>query len=85
LLWEGEQTISLREALAECNLAGGADIQFYVGPEGGFTEAEIRLARRYGIQTVSLGPRILRGETAGIAAAVAIFYAAGDMDRPPQR
>ncbi len=77
--WEGEHTTTLRDALAGCNFAEGARIQVYVGPEGGFTEAEIAQARRYGVQPVTLGPRILRAETAGVIAAALILYEAGDM------
>jgi 16S rRNA (uracil1498-N3)-methyltransferase len=39
-----------------------------IGPEGGFTLEEIALAMKAGFQAVSLGKRILRTETAGIAA-----------------
>jgi len=41
-----------------------------VGPEGGFTDAEIALAREHGWHIIDLGPRILRIETAAIALAV---------------
>jgi len=37
-----------------------------VGPEGGFSEAELQVASQYGWQQVSLGPRILRVETAAV-------------------
>ena len=40
-----------------------------VGPEGGFTDEEISAAQSHGWRTVSLGPRILRIETAAIALA----------------
>jgi 16S rRNA (uracil1498-N3)-methyltransferase len=46
------------------------------GPEGGFTEQEIDLAVNSGFQSVSLGARILRIETAAIA--VASFYSMGN-------
>ena len=46
----------------------GAKI-WLIGPEGGFTDAEVALAVEYGWQPSSLGPRILRIETAAIAAA----------------
>lgn len=39
-----------------------------VGPEGGFTHEEIEALRLTGVQSISLGPRILRGETAAIVA-----------------
>jgi 16S rRNA (uracil1498-N3)-methyltransferase len=41
-----------------------------VGPEGGFAEEEVEMAKAAGWQIVSLGPRILRVETAAIALAV---------------
>ena len=69
----------LRDALAGCNFATGARIQMFVGPEGGFSEEEVALARSYGVQPVTLGPRILRAETAGVVAAAMILYAAGDV------
>ncbi len=46
--------------------------QFAIGPEGGFTDAEIAAAIAAGWQTVNLGPRILRVETAAIALAAAL-------------
>lgn len=45
------------------------DVALAVGPEGGFTEEEIETARRSGWQTVSLGPRTLRMETAALVLA----------------
>jgi 16S rRNA (uracil1498-N3)-methyltransferase len=44
------------------------DVILLIGPEGGFTPEEIGLAMKAGFQAVSLGRRILRTETAGIAA-----------------
>lgn len=43
-----------------------------IGPEGGFTEDEIALANEYGWNKVSLGPRVLRTETAALAISVLI-------------
>lgn len=77
--WEGERAVRLHNVLAGCNLAAGARIEIVVGPEGGFTEEEIALARRYGVQPVTLGPRILRAETAGVMAAAIILYEAGEI------
>jgi 16S rRNA (uracil1498-N3)-methyltransferase len=79
LLWEGEQEASLNGALAGCNFTSGARIQVLVGPEGGFTEEEVRLARSYGIRTITLGPRTLRADTAGVVAAAIILHEAGEM------
>ena len=50
-----------------------------VGPEGGFDPAEAKAAVDAGLQSVSLGTRILRCETAPIAALAAVLYAGGNM------
>src|SRR5262249_14599456 len=47
-----------------------AGVAIAVGPEGGFTPEEVTVAVANGWRTVSLGPRILRVETAAMAAAV---------------
>lgn len=44
------------------------NINIFIGPEGGFTEKEINLAKENGYTVASLGPLTLRGETAGIVA-----------------
>lgn len=48
-----------------------------IGPEGGWTEAELEAARRCGFREASLGPLILRTETAVIAALACLNYALG--------
>ena len=50
------------------------------GAEGGFEQEEIDLLSSGGIKTATLGKRILRTETAPIAAIAAIMYATGNMD-----
>lgn len=47
--------------------APGQRIALFIGPEGGFDEAEVRMAEEAGFRPVSLGKRILRTETAGLA------------------
>lgn len=79
LLWEGERQARLRAALSECNVGPGVGIQLFVGPEGGFSDAEVALARACGVRTIGLGPRILRAETAGVVAAALILYELGDI------
>jgi len=49
-----------------------------VGPEGGFDDGEKEAARRAGFQPVTLGPRVLRTETAGLAAIAAVLALWGD-------
>lgn len=77
LAWEDEKTLSLRAALQSA--AAPEKISLLIGPEGGFSLAEVEQARASGIQTVSLGPRILRAETAGPIAAALILYELGDI------
>jgi len=55
----------LLKALAPCP----AQLTLLIGPEGGFTEAEAQAARDAGAVPTSLGPRVLRAETAALAAA----------------
>jgi len=52
-----------------------------LGPEGGLTSGEIESARNRGFVTVGLGPRILRAETATVAACVLLQYLFGDMNQ----
>ena len=56
---------SMRAALEQ--LAPGGDVAVFIGPEGGFAQEEIREALGQGVRPVSLGRRILRTETAGLA------------------
>ena len=56
-----------------------AGIFVMVGPEGGFEPDEVERARQAGFSTVGMGPRILRAETAALAAAVLTQYLFGDM------
>jgi 16S rRNA (uracil1498-N3)-methyltransferase len=54
-------------------------IAVFIGPEGGLSPEEVELAKSVGFLPVTLGPRILRTEMAGLAAAAAIQYALGDL------
>lgn len=67
---------SLKEAMRQ---AGGT-ISVFVGPEGGFAPEEAELARQCGALVLTLGRRILRTETAPVAALAAIFYEKGEME-----
>ncbi|MFQ5945420.1 MAG: RsmE family RNA methyltransferase [Anaerolineae bacterium] len=55
-------------------------VNLFIGPEGGFTRRELAEGSRYGAVPVTLGPRVLRAETAGLVAATAILYELGDME-----
>jgi 16S rRNA (uracil1498-N3)-methyltransferase len=76
--WEGETSQGIRSVLEEQRAPVFA-VNLLVGPEGGFREDEVALAVEHGAIPVSLGPRILRAETAGLVAASAILFAQGDL------
>lgn len=52
--------------------------EIFIGPEGGFTPAEVAAARGAGVETAGLGPRILRSETVAVAAAATVLSRTGD-------
>jgi 16S rRNA (uracil1498-N3)-methyltransferase len=56
----------------------GSSIHLLIGPEAGLTDAEEALARTAGFQGITLGPRVMRTETAALAALAAIHARWGD-------
>ncbi len=77
IFWENETL------LWDCRtpVRHGATIFILLGPEGGFTQDEVETAAASGFVTASLGPRILRAETAAIAACTLVQYFFGDMGK----
>ena len=65
--------------LGELGLDPHAGINLLIGPEGGLTGAELAAAREAGFRALLLGPRVLRTETAGIAALAALQSLWGDL------
>ena len=62
------------EEIKKFNLQPITDnFQLFVGPEGGWTEQELKIAKENGARIISLGPRVLRTETAGMVAAAIIL------------
>jgi 16S rRNA (uracil1498-N3)-methyltransferase len=59
--------------------AGPSSVLIMLGPEGGFAEEEVRAAEAAGFISASLGPRILRAETAAVAACAIVQYLFGDL------
>ncbi len=59
----------------------GDHLFLFVGPEGGFATEEAALAESLGAKLLTLGPRILRTETAPLAALSAILYEKGEFER----
>ena len=75
--WEDAQGFGLKaahEAFPEAK-----DIGIVIGPEGGMSENEVRALEELGAKQITLGPRILRTETAAIAAATMAMLLWGDI------
>ncbi len=76
--YECEQQKTLKEVLLSKDNV--KTVGFIIGPEGGFDAAEAELLRNSGIETVTLGKRILRTETAGEAVLAMTMYEIGDIN-----
>jgi len=74
--WEGERSLGLRQAL---QTTSPGRVGLFIGPEGGFSAEEAALAQQHGVIPVSLGPRILRMETAAVVAVALVLHEMGEM------
>lgn len=74
-----ELTEGMKETKAVIeSILPGQSVGIYIGPEGGFEKEEVEEALKEGAQTITLGKRILRTETAGLAAlSVLMFHLEG--------
>jgi 16S rRNA (uracil1498-N3)-methyltransferase len=72
MAYEGEKESGLRDALA--GLADATCVSLFVGPEGGYTPDEAQLADAAGVRLVTLGPRVLRTETAALVLTALMVY-----------
>ncbi|WP_101773209.1 16S rRNA (uracil(1498)-N(3))-methyltransferase [Peptostreptococcus faecalis] len=83
--YESEQVTGIKEVLRSDKVVDlikqkkEITIGIFIGPEGGFTEQENKQIIDEGISSVSLGPRILRTETASIVASAIVLYELGDI------
>ena len=68
------------EALKDIITPEMKEISIFIGPEGGFSKDEVEFAKAHGVRTATLGPRILRTETAPITAASLIMYMTGNLE-----
>jgi 16S rRNA (uracil1498-N3)-methyltransferase len=85
MAWEEEQSQSLHKALQTHPYVGTGlaparvpsypiTVVLFIGPEGGLSKEEVQLAQQHGVQSVTLGTRILRAETAALAAVANVMY-----------
>lgn len=77
MLYENENKYGLKALLQTKPYNDAEEMFLLIGPEGGFSLSEVAAATEQGINTASLGSRILRTETAGLAAASVILYEYG--------
>lgn len=75
--YEQEENTGIKRLLK--SKKGYESIAIIIGPEGGFEKSEIKLAKDNGVIPVTLGPRILRTETAGFVALSILMYEIGDL------
>ncbi len=78
IFWE-EGGENLSDLLAGYSGAGRAAL--FTGPEGGFTAGEISIAAEHGFTVATLGPRVLRAETAAITAVSVVQFELGDLGK----
>lgn len=79
--WEEEHALPLSKAVAAYTESHGAPerVMLVIGPEGGISPEEKARLDEIGAQSVTLGKRILRTETAGLCALAALWTALGEM------
>ncbi len=76
--WEEERSLGLRQLLRGLTEAP-RQVSVLVGPEGGLEPQEVEMARGAGFAVVTLGPRILRAETAAIVACALVMHELGEL------
>lgn len=83
MAWEAETVQSLKSSLARWTdvAADLGTLSIFIGPEGGFDSEEVELAREYDVETIGLGRRILRSETAAIALTTATMHEIGELEQ----
>jgi 16S rRNA (uracil1498-N3)-methyltransferase len=68
------------EKFSKTGISSAKKIAVLIGPEGGFEKSEVEAAKAAGAKIVTLGPRIMRTETAPLAALSVVMYESGNFD-----
>ncbi len=76
MCYEGEVQLPIKAILSQST---ANRFLILVGPEGGFNKEEVALCQKSGLKIATLGKRILRTETAAIAATAIVLYEKGDL------
>ncbi len=77
--YENEEHQGLKKVISKLDKAVIKSAAVIIGPEGGFEESEIETLKGIGAEIITLGPRILRTETAGFVASSLLMYELGDL------
>ncbi|HZK57373.1 MAG TPA: RsmE family RNA methyltransferase, partial [Clostridia bacterium] len=77
--YENEEKKRFRTVVESLDRSNVNKIGIWIGPEGGLDEKEVTTATENGVYIITLGPRILRTETAGFAALSLVMYELGDL------
>ncbi|EQB88254.1 16S rRNA (uracil1498-N3)-methyltransferase [Clostridium punense] len=77
--YENQKGEGIKYVVTEVKNKEIKDVAIIIGPEGGFEESEIQSFKDLGAYIVTLGPRILRTETAGFTALSLLMYELGDL------
>jgi 16S rRNA (uracil1498-N3)-methyltransferase len=75
MAYEAERRRNLKDALT----SAPRTVSLFVGPEGGYSADEADCATQAGAQLITLGPRVLRTETASPLLAALVLYELGDL------
>lgn len=77
--YESQEGKGLKKVCQGIDRAAVKSAAIVIGPEGGFEPSEIEALERMGAEIITLGPRILRTETAGFVCAALLLYELGDL------
>lgn len=77
--YEDETEVTIRQMVMSLDKNNIKTVAIIIGPEGGFEKEEIKILKEVGAKIVTLGPRILRTETAGFTATTLVQYELGDL------
>ncbi len=76
VFWEEEQKTRLQDIISPDSVSS---IAFLAGPEGGWTEEEVDFLKQQGFQTVTLGPRLLKADSASLVILSLLQHRWGDL------
>lgn len=77
--YENEEGTGLKKVVKEIDVKNIKNAAIVIGPEGGFDEQEIEELKQIGAHIITLGPRILRTETAGFVCTSLVMYELSDI------